>query len=336
MATNPPVPAVDPVTGVMPTVMEKRIGTLTGVAGVDASTGTPRYANGLRMKNSDGSAYVIDDSLKGSGAGMINLAFKNTTGYGYAHLTTTTGFQGTALIGVGLDAPGTGFVFSNKVNGGLAIYLDHQETITDAVTSSLLISQKSATAPATIFAQDLANTAPVLRLASRATGSQHKAIADHVASDGTTKWFERRSNDGKAFQYAQAHFGGAATTAVTRTIGAEFAYNATAGDTALRFYRQAATGAGAETFYGHRIYTSTNELRIGSSTTSGAGVLPDGTETVNDLIRMRADTSVKRLAFYGAAPVPQPTVPVAATDAATTMVLVNALRTALVSEGLVI
>jgi hypothetical protein len=332
---NLPVPTFDPTTGRMPTVVESRMRTVNGVNDLDEQTGTPRYIKGLRIKNTDGTAYSVDDAIKGTGAGMINLAFRNKTGYGFAHLTTTTGFTGSAIMGFGIDAPGTAVVFSNKVNGGLGIYLDHQETITDATTTSLLVSQKSATAPAATFAQDLANTAPALRLKSNAVGSQHKAIADHVASDGTTKWFERRSNDGKAFQYAASHFGGAADTPVTRTSGAEFGYNPTGGDTALRIYRLAATVAGAETFYGHRIYTSVNELRIGSSTTTAAGVLPDGTEAVNDLIRMRADSSVKRLAFYGNAPVPQPTVPAAATDLPTAIALLNAMRTGFIDEGLI-
>jgi hypothetical protein len=332
---NFPVPSFDPATGRMPAVVESRMRTVNGVNDLDADTGTPRYIKGLRMKNPDGTAYAIDDAIKGSGAGMINLAFRNKTGYGFAHLTTTTGFAGSALVGVGLDAPGTGFLFSNKVNGGLSIYLDHQESITDATTTSLLVSQKSATAPAATFAQDLANTAPALRLKSNAVGSQHRAIADHVASDGTTKWFERRSNDGKAFQYAAAHFGGAADTPVSRTSGAEIQYLPATGDTSVRIYRQAGAAVGAETFYGHRIYTSVNELRIGSSITTAAGVLPDGTEAVNDLIRMRADSSVKRLAFYGNAPVPQPTVPAAATDLATAIALLNAMRLGLKDEGLI-
>ena len=41
------------------------------------------------------------------------------------------------------------------------------------------------------------------------------------------------------------------------------------------------------------------------------------------------------ISFYGANPIVRPTVPAAATDAATTQALANALRTALINLGLV-
>jgi hypothetical protein len=58
--------------------------------------------------------------------------------------------------------------------------------------------------------------------------------------------------------------------------------------------------------------------------------------TLGDLWVMgKIDHDGTTIGFYGAAPVTRPTVPAAATDAATTQTLVNALRTALVNLGLV-
>lgn len=54
---------------------------------------------------------------------------------------------------------------------------------------------------------------------------------------------------------------------------------------------------------------------------------PDGT--------VLGQSATDRIAFYNATPLAQVAVPAAATDAATTQALVNALRTALVNLGIV-
>lgn len=53
-----------------------------------------------------------------------------------------------------------------------------------------------------------------------------------------------------------------------------------------------------------------------------------------ELIRLEADGTAGRLGFFGSAAVVRPIVPAAATDQATTMALVNSVRTALINLGL--
>jgi len=258
-------------------------------------------SNALRpfaFKDSDGTPWEVNDTLVGGDSGWWNLKATNTTGYVW-HLSSSAGFTGSGLIGLGVDVGGTvGLTVSQKTSSGAhGIYLDNQSTNNSGAVSWAFYGKQSSPTSALMYLKSAASgVAPLLVLDADTAGSS-QILATQTLPDDTAAW-NSYANSGRSEQFTPARFAGSRTT-----------------DAGWVFERQS---GGSENLHAYH-YTGTPTtfyrfaMRVGVSGASdewkfslaGTGATVDGSETYADMIRIRRNGSVDEMSFFGVATSPQ-------------------------------
>jgi len=274
------------------------------VKNTGTTTGTVAAGDDSRITGAAQRAYVRSNADSAAGAGIINWVHQGDAGY-LVHLTSATGISGTAagILGIGVDA-GTpaGLIVSVKSasTGVVGMYLDNQATVSGATSYGFYGVQKSTTAPLMMLQGQLGGVAPVLVLQSTVNGAG-QILMDVRDTSGNSQWW-MRADTGAVHSKVDLNTTGTIHTTYTTTAGVGGSYlgsDAATGETKFRFYRD----TGASSWYRHRIYTSSDELRIGSGV---SGTVTDGTEAISDAIRIK-NTGSLLLGFYGVTPVARQT-----------------------------
>lgn len=283
--------------------------------------------------------------------GIIGWQHSDTAGY-ILHLESRSGGAApAAMIGIGLDFAGAGpsegvggILIANKA-WAKGITIGQEPTITNANAFGIWLRQRSI-APALRgqIASTDASTAPLVVL----------AVEGGVTADAAVKLQEWRSNGnflagdvnantglfrwigGASFRDTQiartltllndTGTGNPAQITLTDTAGSpiimELSANAdNKSNGSMRFYR--ATGGG--TYWASRVVASGQDMLL--QTASAAA---KGSESWGTIIGMRASA----LGFFGTTPISKRAATADATDLATALTLVNALKADLVAYGL--
>jgi hypothetical protein len=285
--------------------------------------------------------------------GAWDFLVKHTTGYA-EHVQTrepvNADVDGAFVRAIGLDASSRGggmgiggYLFSNKKRA-VAVRIHQQATITHSDAYGLHGYQESTLAPIIRLEQRVTNAAPLIdagvtgaapagtaqKLARFTTAGNHLA-GDISAYDGTFRWID------PAVLYDSTHYTslvvrngkGAGDPAYLRVTdpglnaGIMEIANRTGDVTRVEQTFWASTGSGS--YWSYRMRTAANRFDF-----MAAGPAAKGSETFTPVISI-ANNAV---GFYNTAPIAKRGATADATDLASALTLVNALKADLVAYGL--
>ena len=261
-------------------------------------------------------------------SGVWEYIHNGSGGYLYHLLVGADTTSGSWIAGIGIDAgEGNGFIFRNKAKG-IGLKIEQVPSITSPTAYGFAVQQNSALAPAMHLelrgAGVNGDLAPATLLESYSYTNlpgtylqrwySYGASAGHVAADtGKLTWFKPIENAGDSI-IARSY---------DSTPAASRKHTQLHSDRGLQFWSPSGTD---NLWHGFKVRASGSTLAIQSAP---AGSNPDA-ETYTSLINFAAG----RIGFFGAAAVVQPSATPDATDLATAVTLVNALKANLIALGL--
>lgn len=301
---------------------------------IQAKLGTLDLLTPMRTDTTGAPRTVRTQDETYAAAGILNWVHDGPSANYLLHLTMGENVNAAAAaIGIGVDNRGYGIAIPNKKSGE-GIRQRQYATIDSYTAYGYHGMQQSGLAPL-MFLEQIADpdtvAAPLLVLNNQqitpgvgqkiaSFRSAGAILGDIYADTGVFEWRKTIQTLGSKIS---------ASTTTNSVTGDRAELGGIAGSPMLRFYRY----GGSSKHYPWRIAsTNTSEVSI------QAGALEAlGTETYDTTyIKFnRPFTGGTQIGFFGATPVPRPTVGVAATDAASTETLVNNLRIALIELGLV-
>ena len=292
---------------------------------------TPSSTGYLSLKGTTPGAIPVVRTVGDGLAARWEFAHNGGGGYILHMLAGANSGPGDWIAGMGIDAgSGNGFIFRNKAKG-IALKIEQTATLSEATAVGLSVEQKSTVAPAVQMNQvaPIGATMPadLMQLLSFANDPDDITTMTRWTAYGKPAG-EVRSTSGKLVWSQNIEIIGAALDARDyNTVVVGDRYRTKVNPRNITMHSLSTTGS----WYGHRMTSAGSQFTLQVASPSAN---PD-TATYTTLVNLRA-LNGGELSFHGVTPVSRQTVLAAATDAATTMALVNDLRAKLIAKGLIV